>query len=278
MRVGCRAVRIAQVLAVLAVLIGRCDARSCGIEKVTSALNDAAGRDPSNASALSAAFIAACAGSRWNLNDALKYHQATWRPGSPTGFSCSDMHIFGGYLEGGRTVCRHRKLLGSKPCQIVSVGSNGEASFEAAVLAMAPHCSIDVLDGTLIGRREGLRRKLPSAVRFLPENFGNHSAARLGYKHVQALKIDCEGCEYDALIPWIMDVCTDQIYLELHTQGCGHTPSTACFDQIIRTHMLMSQLELWYAVYYKEPNVAYGAENTEFGLIRRIPCARGSGM
>ena len=279
MRIAHHVVRIAQFLAII---IGRCEARACTVPTLMRALSDSAARDPRNASALSAAFIAACngtAGLSWNNYDALKYHQSTWHPGAPTGTSCSDMEILGGYLEGGRTVCQPKKLLSAQPCRVVSVGSNGESSFEAAVLAVAPHCSIDVVDGTLTGNREHLRHGLPAAVRFWPENFGPQSAARFGYRHVQVLKIDCEGCEYDSLMPWLQTVCTDQIYLELHTtnSGCGKTPSVACQRHIQRVHRLMSELEPWYAVYYKEPNVAYsGGLDSEFGLLRRLPCARGA--
>lgn len=252
--------------------IQRVNAGSCQIPAVTQALAASAERDASNASAHSSAFISACTQGRWNLNDALKYHQACWHPGGPTGASCSDMQILGGYLEGGRTVCHATKLFSARPCRVVSVGSNGEASFESAVLAMAPHCIIDVMDGTMTGERASLVKNLPSAVNFMPVNFDTHSAIRLNYSHVQALKIDCEACEYETLIPWVRYTCTDQIYLELHTYGCSTRPTSTCFESIMKVHQLMSELEPMYAIYYKEPNVAYGAVHNEFALIRREPC------
>ena len=169
-------------------------------------------------------------------------------------------------------MCHASKLLSASPCRVVSVGSNGEASFESAVLGIAPNCSIDVMDGTLTGERAYLRQNLPAGVNFLPVNFDNRSAELLGHSHVQALKIDCEACEFDALMPWVRSTCTDQIYLELHTYGCSARPSEACFQAILRVHRLMSDLETMYAVYYKEPNVAYGAQFNEFALIRRVPC------
>ena len=30
------------------------------------------------------------------------------------------------------------------------------------------------------------------------------------------LKIDCEGCEMTALLPWLEHVCTDRILVEVH--------------------------------------------------------------
>ena len=252
-------------------------ARSCDIASVTQAMAMSVERDATNASAHSAAFIAACKPGRWNLNDALKYHQATWHPGGPTGTSCSNMHLLGGYLEGGRTVCHPTKLFAASPCRIVSVGSNGEASFEAAVLAMAPNCSIDVLDGTLVGPRAYLRKNLPSAVNFVPVNFDSQSASRFNYRHVQALKIDCEACEFEALMPWVHSTCTDQVYLELHTFDCKSQASASCYETILKVHRLMSQMESLYAIYYKEPNVAYGAVHNEYAFIRRAPCIRRRG-
>jgi len=271
-------IRVHSALQLLAWMacVRRVCTRSCAIASVSEAMASSVKRDPSNASAHSAAFIGACTPGEWNLNDALKYHQSTWHPGAPTGMSCSNMRIFGGYLEGGRTICHPDKLLGATPCQLVSVGSNGEASFEAAVLAAAPNCSIDVMDGTLTGPRKYLRQNLPPKVNFLPLNFDNRSAQLFNYPTVQALKIDCEACEYDALMPWVHATCTEQIYLELHTYGCSGRPSRACYEAILRVHRLMSDLESLYGIYYKEPNVAYGAMHCEFALKRRTPCiARG---
>ena len=85
------------------------------------------------------------------------------------------------------------------PCQVVSIGSNGDASFESDIHKFAPHCKIDTWDGTLVGHRSRLRRALPSYVNFRPRNMDSESwrayaqHAKAAPVHVNILKVDCEG-------------------------------------------------------------------------------------
>lgn len=53
-------------------------------------------------------------------------------------------------------------------CIVVSVGSNGDASFERHVHLLAPHCRVDTHDGTL---DLAAKAKVPAYVRLVEENF-----------------------------------------------------------------------------------------------------------
>ena len=127
--------------------------------------------------------------------------------------SAGDYHL----ADGAKLVCDVEATLQADRCHVVSVGSNGDASFEAAVHRVNPSCRIDVLDGTLVGRRAALRQQLPSFVRFWPENFGPTTWANFSeVRRVDVLKIDCEGCELDSLTEWASRICTSQLLVEMH--------------------------------------------------------------
>ena len=123
---------------------------------------------PGNASAAAIAFMAACKGP-WNAFDVRKYFYSNWHAGAPTGSSCSSLVRFGNYDDGGKMICQPRRAL-AQPCSVVSIGSDGDPSFENAVHAYAPHCRIETHDGSLTGMRAALRKQLPSYIHFVPEN------------------------------------------------------------------------------------------------------------
>lgn len=60
----------------------------------------------------------------------------------------------------GKWVCGVRQLLNHKDCVVYSVGSNGEVSFEKAILAQFPHCQMHTYDPTLTRKRQWKVRKL----------------------------------------------------------------------------------------------------------------------
>ena len=107
----------------------------------------------------------------WTAYDTKKYVQNNWHAGEPTGASCGHLQRIGLYGDGGKMLCDTAQLLPIKqPCRVISVGSNGEFSFERGIRDIAPHCSIDVFDGTLINERAALAAKLPSYVKFVAKN------------------------------------------------------------------------------------------------------------
>ena len=144
--------------------------------------------------------------------------QNNWHAGKPTGASCGHLQRIGLYGDGGKMLCDTAQLLPDKqPCRVISVGSNGEFSFERGIRDLASHCSIDVFDGTLINERAALAAKLPSYVKFVAKNVDASTWRQYqGDTSIRILKMDCEGCELRALLPFVENVCVEQLLLETH--------------------------------------------------------------
>ena len=231
--------------------------------------------DPTNASALAETFLDACRSTHgaWHNHDVRHYFQLNWQAGLPAGGNCATLVRVGGPGDGVKAVCADGDAWGND-CHVVSVGSDGDAEFERGVHALAPHCRIDTHDGTLTGRRAALATRLPPYVTFRSRNFhrGSWQHYARQHRHITVLKIDCESCEFDVLAPWVANVCTDQILLELH----AFTPRPVHpLTRLLRAHALLVQLhQAQYAVVHAEPNIAYSdGSNIEFTLRRRTPCA-----
>ena len=215
----------------------------------------------------------------WSL-DAMKHHfvkhyfQSMWHPGLPLGGDCAHLERLGNAGDGDKVLCGASKLL-SGACRVVSVGSHGDFSFENNLHQRAPGCRMDTYDP-----EKSYAKLAPRFVNFLPEVFQASSAKRYEGKRISVLKIDCEGCEYTALEPFLAATCTDTILLELH--GCkvasprGEQVATSGWGPLRRlqeSHKLMSALEADYVVYSAEPNVEWSDGTcVEYGLRRRTPC------
>ena len=201
------------------------------------------------------------------------YLQDWWHAGEPHGESCGSMQRLGTGGEPGKVVCRPDQLLADASCLVISVGSNGDAAFERHVHSRAPRCQIETWDGTMRGSREGLRSRLPSYVKFHDANFGEGSWRSYADRNVSLLKIDCEGCELDALLPFVRHVPPQQIVMEAH--GC--TPYGArspyrgsAIERLDRLHRLMMGLHTaHFRVFASENNLLYSDGTCiEYSLIR----------
>lgn len=145
---------------------------------------------------------------------------------------------------------------------VVSVGSEGDFTFENDVHKRFPNSTIITLDGTVSGKTA---RLAPAYVRFVHKNFYAHSLRRVST--VDILKIDCEGCELSELIAWLRRVCTHQIIVETH----------ACLGRLEAYDALMRTLNTSYAVFFKEPNIMHSDGGcVEFSLQRRHACGQSS--
>ena len=167
--------------------------------------------------------------------------------------------------DGGKVVClddapallpqsTSRALQGEEECLAVSVGSNGDFSFEKDVHALNSRCRIETWDGTL---SPSLRA--PRYTSLIRSNFNATSWAPYAGKHVAVLKMDCEGCEHECLLPFVQHTCVDLILLELHNFGGKRT------REVTR---LMQQLTSTHALYYAEVNPNNPCCN-EYALRRR---------
>ena len=261
-----------------------------------------------SASAAATAFIAACKGQSWNVFDVRKYFYSNWHAGAPTGSSCSSLVRFGNYDDGGKMICRPRRAL-AQPCSVVSIGSDGDPSFEIAVHAYAPHCRIETHDGTLTGKRAKLREQLPSYIHFVPENMHaetwrrwRNATAQSGTNafFINVAKVDCEGCEADTVPNMVENVCVN--YLLLETHSCGGTPSNfsakprrsrtkgamamhisggadrSAYGMVRRAHEMLVRLDRLYKIYHVEPNTVYSDGTCiEFAFERRELCGMETG-
>ena len=259
--------------------------RACKPARFLGAMRAADLASPGNASAVAAAFFDACDDPRrWNDYDVRKYLAANWHSGAPNGAQCVRLSRVGAFdADGGKAFCDVAELFAPRACHVVSVGSRGEVSFETEVHRLAPHCAIDVMDGTL-GTKA--RAAMPPFVNFTALNFDSRTWERYAGRHVSALKIDCEGCEFAGLPSWLANVCTDQIQIEVH--GCelganmrrindlqlGDATRSAAYVRARRVHELMVAMHGEYDVFHAEFAIAYGDGTcAEYALRRRRPCS-----
>lgn len=164
-------------------------------------------------------------------------------------------------------MCDAEALFSGRDCLVVSVGINANTEFEEALHRAHPTCHVVGYDGTLSAAKvERARARVPF-LQLVAKNFGPELAADYINRTVRLLKIDCDGCEFGALPAWVSSVCTDQIVVEVHK-----TLRKPPWTRVRTVHELMTSLDRLYKVFYLEPNPAFPWLNTEYSLIRRVPC------
>jgi hypothetical protein len=166
------------------------------------------------------------------------------------------------------------------PCSVISVGSNGEAGFEEGVHAIAPHCTIDVWDGTLGPRR---RARVPkyANLKLIERNFDHQSYQEYASQRssISLLKMDCEGCEMMSLPRFIETICTDQVILEVHADPIFWSHPVAKDRADLRSHQF-DGLAAFFARLGKHYSPFFGEYNPscpmfrcfEVSFVRRVPC------
>ena len=175
-------------------------------------------------------------------------------------------------------MCHTTRLRRLARCVVLSVGSNGEASFERAVHALNPACAVHIYDHTLTRRK---RRRLPAFATLYEEAFNATAAqlARYAGRTVQLMKMDCDGCEFDALPRWLESgVCTEQVLFELHGSEAAHIwgPSGSlggtgeAQQRLLKMNALLSRLETEFGVFSSEPNIEWSdGASIEYSLLLR---------
>ena len=243
-----------------------------------------------DALARASAFLRGCSSTRaWTRWDALGYFEQTWLPEPGR---CARMRRFGPSVEqrdGGKTICEQGDGAAVPPlgapgdCLVVSVGLNNDTDFEEALQSAHPACRIDGIDGTLDAAKSARLAQAAPFVRLAGRAmFGIASWKPYAAQRVRLLKIDCEGCEFDALPEWVQHVCTDAIVVEVHRMHFMRQgrEDTALADphrrRVERTHALFAALaKAGFVVVYLEPNVGYPTACTEYTLVRTTPCNGG---
>ena len=208
--------------------------------------------------------------------DARRFYQANWHPE----VGCAHPLRLGNAGDGGKVLCSASALT-APDCLVVSIGSHGDYSFEQDVHALAPHCHIHTYDGTL--KEWGVKRA-PSYVTLFVRNMTATTYREYADQRVAVLKMDCEGCEFDSLLPWVAHVCTDSILLEIHTchvnqlsrgEEGAHKPFAWGSDALViaQSASLLAELNRTHAIYSKEPNIEWSDGTCiELGWQRRDHC------
>lgn len=172
------------------------------------------------------------------------------------------------YQDGWKYTCGLRQI--RSPCIVYSLGSSGNMAFEAGVLAAQPNCTIRIFDKSayklekwfpdpelrsrvhftraFISGHEDLKAKLPR------QTLSSIMRAN-GDQHIDVLKIDIEGSEYELLAGPLRNV--GQLLLEAHLGNFSKTNRRGPRDykQLI-THLEQQGLR----IFHKEPNARYAPE------------------
>ena len=181
---------------------------------------------------------------------------------SPVRRWCVGGYGLSGVSDGSKMLCMDEEVeVADQKCVIVSVGSNGDFSFEESMRRTFPACTVHTFDGTMKGRPGFAGPPAWLAPSFHYENFGPESYKLPAFAggETAVLKMDCEGCENIALLPAVRSSCANLILVEIHDDGQGSMAR------------LLTALNETHALYYAEPNpVAHGY--IEFALKRRKAC------
>jgi len=195
-----------------------------------------------------------------------EYFQGHWNAGTNVGYDCARMRRFGPEGDGGKVVCIDALPEAAAPCNVISVGVGGDPGkppdfrFEMDLHARLPQCRIEVYDGTNFGR--GTITNVPDGITFFPENFNPDTHTRYAGRHVDIFKIDCEGCEFRAVLPFVENVKPEQMMIEVHGRSDFGRPHDV--------HRLMKGLNQSYGIFYREPNIQHSDGTCiEFAMRRR---------
>lgn len=178
------------------------------------------------------------------------FWQVNWEPS----YTCTTHVRMGRRGDGGKWVCDPEHYLKATDCVVYSIGSNGDFSFEQAIHTLAPKCEIHTMDSgppkadmpAFVNYHQGIMggRDSPPERLFTPASL----MRTLSHTNITILKMDCDGCEYDALIPPAFPntpASIQQILFEVHYT-----------NNPIQTHALLRRVtRLGYAIFSKEPNL-----------------------
>jgi hypothetical protein len=183
------------------------------------------------------------------------FFQYNWEPT----LSCAFEQRIGMVGDGGKWVCDAYRIAEAEMCNVVSIGSNNDWSFEQAV-----H-KIFTFDHTINPRN------VPAYVTFHKIGLGPSdngtlltvgSALRkigLENKTVDIFKIDCEGCEKNIFLEFLKPDLR-QILIELHS---ANWPVNSFFE-------VMNSAG--YVIFHKEPNTyGCGGNCIEYGFLKLKP-------
>lgn len=161
----------------------------------------------------------------------------------PASYNCPhEIQRIGALGDGGKWVCGLSRLEHAPTCTIYSIGINYESSFEAGVLGRTGGCEIFGYDFSVSCFGPQIPRSMRHRTHFWPYALGGEerhgptdepkmytldALMRMnGHTHIDILKIDIEGWEFDTLSALIESYTTTarplpfgQLQLEVHVWG-----------------------------------------------------------
>jgi Methyltransferase domain len=190
-----------------------------------------------------------------------EFFQYNWEPT----LSCASEQRIGLMGDGGKWICDAYRIAEQVECNVISIGSANDWSFEEAVHQLNPRCKIFTFDHTITPINQ------PAFVNFHNIGIGTSdsgpiltlaSALRkigLEDKTVDIFKIDCEGCERDIFREFLKPDLR-QILIELHSAD-WHVNSF--FEEMNSAG---------YVIFHKEPNTyGCGGDCIEYGFLKLKP-------
>jgi hypothetical protein len=200
-------------------------------------------------------------------------------------FSCQFEARIGLKGDGGKWVCDPHRISREKgECLIYSVGSNGEASFEASLLKdISKECEIHIFDfgdyketvAKQVGHNPnvhyhqwGISDKTHGMFKTLDD-----TVKQLGHtdRTIDIFKIDCEGCELDTFQAWLdAPVKLRQILIEVHPKLSVLRPKVRLPETV---NMFKALHDAGYVITHKEPNIQYSLSGhcVEYNLLLLSP-------
>jgi len=188
-------------------------------------------------------------------------------------FHCELEQRVGMMGDGGKWVCDlsaiARRVESGDRCLVYSVGSNGDFSFEEAVLnQISPMCEVHTFDPMAAGVWTPPANVTYHSIALgqeLPAKTLSQIVQELGHsgRKIDLFKIDCEGCEWDTYQAWLgSGVDIRQILVEMHWR---QNPQAAHeMFEFLRKH--------GYVVFNKEPNtLGCGGECIEYAFLKMKP-------
>jgi len=179
------------------------------------------------------------------------------------------------FKDGWKYTCGLRQL--EAPCVVYSLGSCGNMDFEAALMRVAPFCEMHIFDKDNFGLEEwfpdaAVRSRVHFHRMFIaafddttknPPRRSLESITReLGHSHLDVLKMDVEGAEFDLFgigraghVP----ISIGQVQLELHMKG--RTP-----QQVMGLVEHLEECGL--RIFHKEVNARYNPECVELAFVQ----------
>lgn len=200
-------------------------------------------------------------------------------------FVCPLERRIGRLGDGGKWLCDvHRVTAKKSNCLVYSVGSNGDASFEAAILAdVSSECEIHVFDfddfAESVAKQTNYSRNVHyhqwgissfTGGKFKTLEETAKELAHIG-RTIDVFKIDCEGCELQTYSSWLKaPVVLKQIVVEIH-------PSMTLLGARIKlpetVELFESLNNAGYVITHKEPNVQFSQLKlcVEYNFLKLTP-------